>query len=616
MPGISFIYSLNGNIQDKKASIGQALDSIIEGRKNYQKEVVCDENNYVLALTKYPEYPVRIFNNEEFYICLEGYIYGENKNNNYNVELNTVAKNLFKYDSIGIEYLTNWLLNIDGDFVIFILHKKSNRIAIFNDALCRLPIYYYELKGEILVSRELRFIANLINDIKFDRMALAQHLLFTYPLGKRTLIENVDRLQEGSLIVIDSHSSKINKYKLHQFNLEYKKYKHRSIEENSNELMSLFCDACKNRQASNPENKNILLLSGGLDSRTVAAGFHKCGIPLLGVTFYAPQEESIAREVAQALNMDHWRLFCPPPRRKQFLKLLQLKHGLNTLAASWLIPYLEKIQEIYGSKVNLYMGLFGERLLPDQRPTKKLYNLDDLVNYLAFKNRLFKLDSVVTLIEGITKEEILEEIKNHILSYPEEDPNQKYVHFRIERSFKRFFEAEDRNRCYFWSATPFTAIKFFSYAMNCPDEQKSMYRLYREVLLKLVPEAAAIDYANRKASITSIKFKTDEFIAEYLPAIQKINLKIERNFKKIFGRKGNIKLTSANSILIECLGKQIKNCDAVNDYISNKAIQNIIDNHSQYTQEEIAFLLTVTSAIENFVCNTSTFKEDDEPEFI
>ena len=83
------------------------------------------------------------------------------------------------------------------------------------------------------------------------------------------------------------------------------------------------------------------------------------------------------------------------------------------------------------------------------------------------------------------------ELRDHVSSYPERDFVQKYVHFvTCERIFKWLTEGEDRNRCFFWSATPYSSFEFFESAMRCPDEQKSYYGLYREFLLQLSPAGA------------------------------------------------------------------------------------------------------------------------------
>lgn len=86
---------------------------------------------------------------------------------------------------------------------------------------------------------------------------------------------------------------------------------------------------------------------------------------------------------------------------------------------------------------------------------------------------------------------------NTFLGFPENDLNQKYVHFTVfEKNYKLYFEAEDRNRFYFWSTSPFYSIKFFEYAIAIPDCYKEHLDLYRMFLERLDKNCLEVSYAN------------------------------------------------------------------------------------------------------------------------
>ncbi len=273
MPGISFIYNFKG-IFKKECQILQSLRSMIH-TEQYKQDILFYEKSYFLGCTRYEKYPVVFFENDEFCIYLEGQIYGKD-HCEINTELNNLAKDIYYNRNNLKKRIYEWLLNTDGDFVIFILSKNSDEIYIINDVLGRLPLYYYKTNEEIIVSRELRFIANLIEDRQFDRMAIAQYLLFGFPMGKRTLFENISYLEPATLIRINLNSSDIKIDCVHQFNFDDKKYKGIDYKENVNNLAKLFSEGCINR--TNYIDKKIVSLSGGLDSRAVAAALHKLSL--------------------------------------------------------------------------------------------------------------------------------------------------------------------------------------------------------------------------------------------------------------------------------------------------------------------------------------------------
>ena len=140
------------------------------------------------------------------------------------------------------------------------IHKYSNKIFIINDAFSRLPIYYYKSDRKLILSRELLFVSSIINKKQFDTMSIAQYLLFGYPLGKRTLLEDIFRLEPASLIKIDLDSFEIEIERVSQFNFEEKRYKGINFNEQVNNLVELFCNACINR--TNSTDKNIVLTRG------------------------------------------------------------------------------------------------------------------------------------------------------------------------------------------------------------------------------------------------------------------------------------------------------------------------------------------------------------------
>jgi len=171
MPGLSFVCDFNENLKQEEARVLQSLRSLVHSEL-YGYDVLYHDKSYFLGITRYNEYPFTVLQSDKYSIYIEGRIY----NKNYsllNRELQELADNIFRERSTSRKVLSEWLLRTDGDFVIIVLEKNSKEIIIFNDALGRLPLYYCEIPRGLCVSREIRFIANLFNDNRFDRMAIA-----------------------------------------------------------------------------------------------------------------------------------------------------------------------------------------------------------------------------------------------------------------------------------------------------------------------------------------------------------------------------------------------------------------------------------------------------------
>lgn len=615
MPGISLKceLSIKPTRADDEMVFSEALNSLIHN-DNYKQEILLKKNRYLVGCTRYPEYPVRIFDTGKFWICIEGKIYGKPEfvlNN----EINDLMNRIFSTRSVtekDKKIIADWLLKTDGDFVIYAFNKQSKDFIIMNDVLGRLPLYYYWNNGaKIIVSRELKFISYLIdntndNDDKFDRMGIAQYLLFSYTIGKRTLFNNIYRLEPASLLKIYNENSEIKIDNLYRFNFEIKKYANNSIKKNAQQLVLLFSEACKNR--ANHNTKNIISLSGGSDSRAIAACFHKNKIAGYGATYNdtawrsivgSNSEAEIAEQLAKALNIEWENYDFIEPRANDIVMLLRIKNGLTYLAYSFLLPFLDKLKSKHRStSVTFFTGFGGNTMFKNM--VKKINNMNDLIT-IILQRRDFSLRDVATLVQ-IKESEIVHEIRNILFSYPEENLSQKRIHFVMYRISTNTFEVEDMIRFYLWEVSPFYSIPFFNYLMNCPDKNKSRGMLCREFLFMMSPSAAAIKNSNWGCSILSKKYKILQFILSFVLGhgiIRKI-------IKKIKDKKGY----KNNSRIIQCMRDQINNCNDISNYLSRYQIEKILNKSSNYSQHGMDNLFTITSLMEKTLCgNNNTIQK-------
>jgi asparagine synthase (glutamine-hydrolysing) len=600
MPGINFIYDRKGRLRRGDPQLQQSVEPTTrdlqpEGRLLSQDDFHC------LSYRAYPEYPVATFADADWTVYLEGRFYGEDPGR----KLKELAPYVLSGESGEEEKIRQWLAGVDGDFVAFFIDKRTARIGIVNDLFGRLPLYCHRTGERFILSRNLRFIANLMNPIRFDRMALAESLWIGYLLGKRTLLEGVERLPPATWIRIEKQPASIQLPRVHDFNFETKAHPARSLKENAERLAALFSESCVSRTA--PGVKNVISLSGGFDSRAVAACFQKYNLPCCAATFIDhlgnfASDARIAEQIAALLDMK-WRLFrLAAPRSADVLKLLRLKNGMNSLGMSFLLPYLEQVREAYGPKMVFITGDSGDKVLRDLTPWAKVEDFDGAVTYLIAQNAKFPLE-VVAALTGVKESDMIGAIRDCLSSYPEEDWCRRYVHFIIcERGLKWQSEGEDRNRCYFWSTTPFSAVRVFDYAMACPDEQKSQFGLYREFLQALSPVAAAVEYAGVGAPVASDKFR----VASKALALLGERVDLRRTVEKAARSPDGY---SRNSMIMNCIRRQMDSCDLIYDYLSPTAMRRIVDAAAEHSKEGVQNLFTITSIMEDLATGASVLEE-------
>lgn len=619
MPGISLRCDLSKNTIElnniRSALFLEASKSIMHNQ-SYKRELLLNEP-YQVVCTRYPEYPIKILNDTKFWACLEGKMYCKN-DVSLESELSDLIELVFRTDlstEKDKKMLADWLLETDGDFVLYALDKRTNNFFVMNDLLGRLPLYYcFKDKTELIVSREIQFLSYLFHDSyengnKFDMMGIAQFLLFSHTLGRRTLLNDISRLDPASLLKVCNKDSKIEIHNLHVFNFQNKRYAHDSIKKNAQGLAPLFLEACKNRVDQNA--KNLISLSGGFDSRAVAASLRENKILCYAVTSPEPNwkpvvgnssETMIAEKLANALNIECEIYDIMIPKTENLLMLLRIKNGLVYLAHSFLPRFLDQLKARHGSApINFFTGHGGDVSFTNL--SSAVLDIDSCVRGILSMKGCFPLD-IISRLTKINENEIMDEIRNILATYPEEDPSLKFEHFIFfETNAKCSFEIEDINRFYFWSVAPFYSVPFFKYVFYCSDNNKEKLALYREFLIEISPAIAAIDNSNWGCSILSKKFKMLQYILNLLFKYPRLR----RFVKKIYDKRAYS--YEDNSTIIQCIREQVKECNKITNLLSFDTTQEILNDCTQYNHDAIDNLLTVTSVIEQIECNRSTINK-------
>lgn len=635
MPGISILkgnFPRGGNSETGDETILSAALGSVMYDDRYVQKILLKKDSFLVAYTKYPEYPISVYEDDLFWVCIEGKIYGQD-DLKIKREINDLLFEIAFSD--GLSEKSNraadkWLSTTDGEFIIYALNKRNNEFVLINDVLGRLPIYYYNDDKTLIISRELPLITYLLwhsddncdikNEYLFDRMAIAQYLLFGYTLDKRTLITGISRMQPGALARIkngkyDTYDNDISRQthfnieNLYSFNFEEKKHIGDSLKENADTLVSLFSEACKIR--ANVNSKNIISLSGGFDSRIIAACFYKNRIPCRCITYLEPgwkpllgnkSESEIAEKVSDIFGLN-WKDYGPiRARAKDFQTLLRIKMGSIHLGYSFMLPLLETLEKESALETNFITGYGGGRVLVNLLPPKENKDMNELVYGLIHRESFLSLSDVSNLVQ-ISEEAIIDELKNVLLLYPEKELDQKYVHFVIYGgSFKAIFEVEDRDRLYFWSTSPFYSVPVFKYVMNCSDDNKLSSALHREILRTLSPAAAVIDKSDYGCSIMSYKFKV---IIPFLKSIIFRYPILKRTAALIVKKRDRDALDSK---MVMCLKDQMKNCEHLLKYFSSTKLNDMAENPARYGLHAVYHLFTIVSLIEKNYTRNSTIE--------
>lgn len=484
MPGVCLDVRSEG-------AVSHSLDSLFH-LDSYAADTVDAHRSAFLGYTSHPGYPVEVVDTDDVAVYLEGCLYGVDE---VRETMRSLAADLFDPTADAVSRFVD---GTDGEFLLVGVDKRDGRVAAVTDAFGRLPVYCDESGPGVALAREPRFLLDRREGDGFDRMGLAQYLLFGYTLGTRTLWDGVERLPAGTHLVVDSDGD-VSRARHYEFDFGGKRHADKSAEKNARTLASLFTRACDRRTSS--DRQTILSLSGGLDSRAVAGALRAFDRPFAAATFEeadgsADADVEIAGRVADAGGFDRRTYSLGPLDDDDVDRLLGMKEGLNPLHLASILEFFERLVDDYGHRSTYLTGDGGDKALPDLTPDVAVDSMAEFVSYACSKNAVFPPETVAELT-GVDERSLREEIASVVSTYPETSWDDLYVHFLVaERGRNWLFEGEDRNRGYFWSTTPFYDRRFFEYAMNVPASQKSGYRLYRRFLDELWPAAAGIEHAD------------------------------------------------------------------------------------------------------------------------
>ena len=111
-------------------------------------------------------------------------------------------------------YGKDFLHHVTGTFNIFMYNKNSGQYLLANDRLGYLPLYYYQDQSVFLFASKLESIlaSGLMEVFEIDKVTVAEHLLFNYPLSEHTYVKNINTISPASCIRPVSENMEVEQY--------------------------------------------------------------------------------------------------------------------------------------------------------------------------------------------------------------------------------------------------------------------------------------------------------------------------------------------------------------------------------------------------------------------
>lgn len=286
--------------------------------------------------------------------------------------------NLFGFSSkeeaeiyIGVNYekdnTLTFLKSLNGSFNFVLYDTKNQKLFIVTDKYGSRPLFVYSANDQFVFASEVKHLLELLHftpDINW--VGWGQYLTFRFTLGSNTFFKGVELVGNGTFFEVNLDNNTVKK-------TEYWNYSSvvvdstTSFEDKVAEGTRVFQAVFNSLGKDLAHKRFILALSGGYDSRSIAAGLHKymstASFDTVTTLHPCGSEIEIVRELASTLGLSNKYVERPNDiYRKYFIKRAYATDGL-VQEHLWAFPLEDTIKN-YETYID---GIAGDIIMRSTR---------------------------------------------------------------------------------------------------------------------------------------------------------------------------------------------------------------------------------------------------------
>lgn len=438
--------------------------------------------------------------------------------------------------SLFRKYGAEGLCGLNGIYVAVAWDKRERRLQVINDRYGFRKLYYWMSGEKFVFSSEYKAISHFEEfPRKVDALTLANILTFGYALEDRTLFENIKAVPAASIITVADGRLSARKY------WDYSFFEEGDARLSEDDYIDAFAE--KITRAVKKRVKGVqrlaLPLSGGLDSRTVAAALDRIngGGFIKAYSHGSPgcYDVRFGRRIASALGLPHSTDTLKTDFIKEYsLEFQYLTEGSAACDWAWEIEVQKK--EFSKDRLShVISGFFGDVLCGSDPSWSRLLRVRDhdqavsniyerYIDCFSEEELSYYLDDKVY---GSVRGRNYEIIRKTYFGAPTENILNRARYVNLTQTQRRFGSTMlDRYELFTDPLAPFTENEFVDFMLHVPVELEVRQSLYKKMLIRHFPKVVKVGHSSTGIPIKPARWQEGLRwrVEKWRPALKRLSL--------------------------------------------------------------------------------------------
>ena len=387
--------------------------------------------------------------------------------------------------------------SMEGMFILGICNLQDGSFIIGNDRYGTIPFYYLRSDFAMVFSNHAGLLARTLGINDLDHNAVASFFTMGFVLNERTLFKGIHLFDPGSF-----YDTRVKNHLHRYWDFEIREQEKFSREDYIDKSIYLIKKSVIN--AVHPDEKFYVSLSGGLDSRWIAAVLAEKYERVNTVTYGIrnTHDPSFAEAVAKRIGSVHHYIPYDPGFIPEFAELaVELTDGMTSLQ-----NFHDFLPSLYlrDSELNVKLSgyyidlLFGVHMLGDhigEQDQTEITSRETLLAYLRKKyfSGFSEADLDVLFFGFNGKYNLTEELSRSVMVRHHEKDRYNAEYFDYQQLLRR-----GRLPFQLWQANygqfrlPFINYELVDFCLQLPYHEKRDLKLYRDAFQKAYPDLSEI----------------------------------------------------------------------------------------------------------------------------